>query len=125
MADARRISGLSILPVIAALLPVPAVSQQNPRFDIPAWHELEPLDPAGARIQRFAFTARGVSGLEFPIPGSQKMFCVLNQEHNLLLNYYPANDTWVFQVQLNATSQFAAGGIATCQRAAPDREVAK
>ena len=41
MADVRRISGLLILPVIAALLPVPAVSQQNPRFDIPAWHELE------------------------------------------------------------------------------------
>ncbi len=125
MADVRRISGLLILPVVASLLSVPAASQQNPRFDILAWHELEPLDPTGARIQRFAFTARGVSGLEFPIPDSQKMFCVLNQEHNVLLNYYPTNDTWVFQVQLNSTSQFAAGGIATCERVAPDREVAK
>lgn len=91
----------------------PALAQQL-RFDIPAWTELEPLDATDARIQRFAFTARGVGGQEFAIPQSQNMFCVLNQDYNLLLNYYPEKDTWVFQVTLNAESQFAAGGIATC-----------
>lgn len=99
---------------VAGILTIGPALAQELRFDIPAWTELEPLDATDARIKRFAFTARGVGGQEFAIPESQNMFCVLNQDYNLLLNYYPEKDAWVFQVTLNAESQFAAGGIATC-----------
>ena len=102
------------LAVLGAVLATGTPAQENIRLDIKPWTELEALDAPGSRVQRFAFTARGVSGMEFPIPESGNMFCTLNQQINLLLNYYPATDRWVFQVQLNDSSQFAAGGIATC-----------
>lgn len=102
------------LILLGAVLGTDAFAQEGVRPAVKPWTELEALDPPGAHIRRFAFTGRGVGGLEFPIPDSNNMFCTLNQQLNLLLNYYPARDAWVFQVQLNDSSRFAAGGIATC-----------
>ena len=84
------------------------------RTDIPPLIEIDRLDPEGSRIERFAFTARGAVAREVPIPNSQDRFCTLEHEHNVVLNYYPSRDEWVFQVQSNDSAQFAAGGIATC-----------
>jgi hypothetical protein len=99
---------------IGLLAAVPAFSQEEIRTDIPSWTEIEALDSVDAPIKRFAFTARGVAGQEFEIPGSARLFCTLNQDYNVVLNYYPATDTWKFQIRLNPSAQFAAGGIATC-----------
>ena len=87
---------------------------QDLRTDISPLIEVDRLDPVGSRIERFAFTARGAVAREVPIPNSQNRFCTLEHEHNVVLNYYPSRDEWVFQVQSSESAQFAAGGIATC-----------
>ena len=97
----------------ALLLPL-TISGQELRSDIPVLIEIDRLDPAGSRIERFAFTARGAMAREVPIPESQNRFCTLQQAYNVVLNYYPGRDEWVFQVQSNSSAQFAAGGIAVC-----------
>jgi hypothetical protein len=76
--------------------------------------ELDALDGADAPVRRFVLTARGASGREVPIPGSQNLFCTLGHDHNVALNYYPDIDTWVFQVTAAAAAARAAGGLATC-----------
>ena len=101
------------LALLAALIAsAPALAQM--RTDIPPLAEIDPLDPADAVIKRFAFTARGVMAQEFPIPNSQNMFCRLSNQYNVELNYYPASDEWIFQVQSLPAAQLAAGGIAIC-----------
>lgn len=97
---------------VAVLAIAPASAQL--RTDIPPLLEIDRLDPEGSRIERFAFTARGAMAREMPIPKSQNRFCTLEHEHNVVLNYYPSRDEWVFQVQSNDSAQYAAGGIATC-----------
>ena len=87
---------------------------QSLRTDIPPLIEIDRLDPEGSRIERFAFTSRGAIVREVAIPQSQNRFCTLEHEHNVVLNYYPTRDEWVFQVQSNDSAQFAAGGTATC-----------
>lgn len=96
------------------LLAPSATGAQSLRADIPPLLELDRLDPEGARIERFALTARGAIAREIEIPDSQNRFCTLGQAHNVVLNYYPTRDAWVFQVQSNDSAQYAAGGIATC-----------
>ncbi len=102
---------LSLMPVLL-MMTAPVAAQL--RTDIPPLMEIDRLDPEGSRIERFAFTARGAIAREMPIPNSQNRFCTLEHEHNVVLNYYPTRDEWVFQVQSNGSAQFAAGGIATC-----------
>ncbi len=105
--------------ILCAMLPVAAHSQdtnaQDTRWDIPPLVEVDALDPPSAAVRRFAFTARGVMAQEFALPNSQGLFCRLSNQHNLELNYYPASDEWIFQVQSNASAQLAAGGIAICE----------
>lgn len=112
--DISQVTKILVLICLTVMTSIPLYAQSQIRIDIPPWFELEALDSPDAAIKRYALTARGSAGMEFPIVGSQGLFCVLNQEHNLLLNYYPERDEWVFQVQLNPSAQFAAGGIATC-----------
>ena len=103
----------SVVAAAALLLPL-AASGQELRTDIPVLIEIDRLDPAGSRIERFAFTARGAMAREVAIPDSSNRFCTLQQAYNVVLNYYPSRDEWVFQVQSNASAQLAAGGIAVC-----------
>lgn len=97
-----------------ALFGASSGQSQALRTDIPSLIELDRLDAEGSRIERFALTARGAIAREIEIPGSQQMFCTLGQAHNVVLNYYPSRDAWVFQVQSNESAQYAAGGIAMC-----------
>ena len=76
--------------------------------------ELDTLDPPDAPIRRYALTARHAPVREVPIPDSHDLFCTLGLAHNVILNYYPDIDTWVFQVDATASAQQVAGGIATC-----------
>lgn len=76
--------------------------------------ELDLLDAADAPIRRYALTTRSAPVREVPIPNSQNLFCTLGQDHNVILNYYPDVDTWVFQVDATDSARRAAGGIATC-----------
>lgn len=103
------VSGLLFLALVTS-----GASAQDLRADVPPLLEIDRLDPEGSRIERFAFTARGVIAREMEIPNSQNRFCTLGQAHNVVLNYYPTRDAWVFQVRNNDSAQFAAGGIATC-----------
>lgn len=91
-----------------------AAAQADLRFDLPRLVEIDELDPRDARVKRFYITARGVLGQEFPIPDSQNFFCTLTHAHNMVLNYYPEKDEWVFNVQADPKAQYAAGGLATC-----------
>jgi len=100
--------------LIAAPCWAQSVDSGAMRIDIPPLVELDTLDPPEAVIKRFAFTARGVMAQEFAIPNSQKMFCRLSNAYNVELNYYPASDEWIFQVQSVPAAQLAAGGIAIC-----------
>lgn len=114
----RQLRGLcfaQLIGVSAALLLTPMTAlTQDLRTDIPPLLEIDRLDPEGSRIERFAFTARGAIARGMEIPNSQNRMCTLGQAHNVVLNYYPTRDAWVFQVQNNDGAQFAAGGIATC-----------
>jgi len=102
--------------VVAADAPPAATStdEYGLRTDIPRLAEIDAFDPPEAVVKRFAFTARGAVPSEYAIPGSQHMFCRLSNQYNVELNYYPASDEWVFQVQGRPEAQLAAGGIAIC-----------
>ena len=76
--------------------------------------EIDLLDPPDAPIRRYAFTAARVPAREAPIPNSQGLFCTLAHDHNVVLNYYPDIDTWVFQVDATDDVRRATGGVATC-----------
>ena len=93
---------------------LPAGAQEALRLDLPRLVEIDAMDGQQSRIKRFAITARGMIGQEVKIPRSQKFFCTLSHAYNMVLNYYPDNDEWIFGVQSNPSAQFAAGGLATC-----------
>ena len=103
----------STLAIIFMAAPVSALADEL-RSDIPPLIEIDRLDPEGSRIERFAFTARGMMAREVAIPNSQNRFCTLSYPYNVALHYYPDRDEWVFQVQSNESAQFAAGGVAVC-----------
>jgi hypothetical protein len=107
--------GTSRRSLTVALRALPAIgAAEELRTDIPPLIEIDRLDPEGARIERIAFTARGMMAREVPIPNSQNRFCTLSYPYNVALHYYPDRDEWVFQVQSNESAQFAAGGVAVC-----------
>lgn len=116
MSAARIATKLCLFALVGAVLFLVSSQTrvQELRTDIPPLIEIDRLDPEGRHIERFAFTARGAVAREVPIPGSKNRFCTLQHDHNVVLNYYPTRDEWVFQVQSNDSAQFAAGGIATC-----------
>lgn len=93
---------------------LPAGAQEALRLDLPRLVEIDAMDGQESRVKRFAITARGALGQEVKIPNSQNFFCTLSHAYNMVLNYYPENDEWIFGVQANPEAQFAAGGLATC-----------
>ncbi|MDX2222979.1 MAG: SDR family oxidoreductase [Rhodospirillaceae bacterium] len=82
---------------------------------------IDALDPADAPIQRFMFTAYGIwfRGQEIAIPGSDAMFCTVSNEHNTLLNWFPRDRAWKFQVLYDPDADTPSGALATCEKRAP------
>ena len=104
---------LSLILWLPAWLSDATAQDQQWRMDDPLV-EIDSLDPPDAPIRRYAFTAARAPAREAPIPASQNLFCTLAHDHNVVLNYYPDIDTWVFQVDATDEARRAAGGIATC-----------
>lgn len=76
------------------------------------------LDSADADIQRFMFTAYGIwlRGQEVAIPGSGAMFCTVSNAHNTLLNWFPRDQVWKFQVLYDPDPDTPSGALATCEK---------
>ncbi len=111
----ERLSLISMVCLCAALVlsAEPFAQDQEWRMDDPLV-EIDALDPPGAPIRRYAFTARHAPVREVPIPDSQGLFCTLGLAHNVILNYHRDIDTWAFQVEATESARLAAGGVATC-----------
>lgn len=107
--------GLALALTGVCLIEPPAAHAQDQQWlmDDPLV-EIDLLDPSDAPIRRYALTASRAPAREVPIPESQNLFCTLAHDHNVVLNYYPDIDTWVFQVDATAEARKVAGGIATC-----------
>jgi len=82
---------------------------------------MEALDPPGAPLRRYIYTAYGtaIRGQEVAVPDSGNAFCTLSNPANTFLNYFPRDRLWKIQMLHDDVRDMPAGGVITCHEIAP------
>lgn len=84
--------------------------------DLPALYEVDALHKPGDVIRRYFLTSQGMRGQTVALEDTGGWFCTLSQDTNVMLDYWPNREHWVFQVGFNEEAELAAGGLATCHQ---------
>jgi uncharacterized protein YbjT (DUF2867 family) len=103
---------LAAMPTEVLALPPVSIDEKN-------LTALEVLDAPDAPIQRFMLTGYGILPRQsVAIPGSNNMFCALSNDVNVLLNWFPRDKAWKFEILYNENRTLGSGALATCHRIA-------